>query len=92
MDFIAKNIWFILFTVWGLPLGYYRSNFRKMVYQTDSWIINIKLVFWKEMKALFINLYPDNLKYKKFRNFYLFYLSIYLLLFIAFLIFGANTE
>lgn len=92
MDFIIKNIWFILFVAWGLPLGYYRSKFRKMVYQTDSWVINIKLVFWKEIKGLFGNIYPDNLKYKKFRNFYLFYLTIYILLFIAYLIFDKNSE
>ena len=87
MDFISKNIWFILFAVWGLPLGYYRSKFRKMVYQTDSWVINIKPVFGKELKGLFGNLYPDNRQYKRFRNFYLFYLAIYLTLFIAYLVY-----
>jgi peroxiredoxin Q/BCP len=92
MEFIIKNIWFILFVAWGLPLGYYRSKFRKMVYRTDSWLINIKPVFGKEIKGLFGNIYPDNLKYKKFRNFYLFYLAIYLILFIAYLIFDTNTE
>ncbi len=92
MDFIIKNIWFILFAVWGLPLGYYRSKFRKMVYQTDSWVINIKPVFWKEIKGLFGNIFPDNQKYKKFRNFYLFYLTIYLILFIAYLIFDTNPQ
>ena len=29
MDFIIKNIWFILFLAWGLPLSFYRSKFRK---------------------------------------------------------------
>lgn len=92
MDFITNNIWFILFVAWGLPLSYYRSKFRKMVYQTDSWTINIKPVFWKEIKGLFGNIYPDNLKYKKFKNFYLLYLTIYLVLFIAYLIFDTNSE
>lgn len=92
MDFIGQNIWFLLFVVWGLPLSYYRSKFRKIVYKTDSWVINIKPVFWKEIKALFGNIYPDSQKYKKFRNFYLFYLTIYLLLFIAYLIFDTNAE
>lgn len=95
MDYILANIWFILFGVWGLPLGYYRSKFRKIVYQTDSWVINIKPVFWKELKGLFGNIYPDNMKYKRFRNFYLFYLIIYLLLFISYLTFNQkynNTE
>ena len=85
MAFIKDNIWLILFVIWGLPLSYYRSKFRKIVYQTDSWIINIKPVFLKELKGLFGNLYPDNYKYRKFKNFYLFYLFVYLILFIPYL-------
>lgn len=85
MDFIKEHIWLILFMAWGLPMGYYRSKFRKIVYQTDSWFINIKPVFIKEIKGLFGNLYPENQEYNKFRKFYLFYLIIYLLLFILYL-------
>ncbi|WP_372792676.1 hypothetical protein [Lutibacter sp.] len=92
MDFIIKNIWLILFVVWGLPLSYYRSKFRKIVYQTDSWVINIKPVFLKEIKGLFGNIFPDNLEYKKFRNFYLFYLTIYLILFIGYINSDANSK
>ena len=77
MDFIKKNIWLILFVLWGLPLSYYRSKFRKIVYQTDSWLINIKPYFIKEIKGLFGTLYPKNQAYIKFRNFYLFYLLVY---------------
>lgn len=86
--FILNNIWIILFVAWGLPLTIYRSKFRKIVYQTDSWTINIKPVFWRELKALFGNLYPDNMTYVKFRNFYRFYLIIYLLLFTSYLTFS----
>ncbi len=89
---MIENIWLILFVAWGLPLTYYRSKFRKMVYQTDSWLINIKPVFRKEVKGLFGNIYPNNSQYRKFRKFYLFYLTVYLLLFIAYLIFDTNTE
>ncbi len=92
MDFIYNNIWFLLFVAWGLPLGYYRSKFRKLIYQTDNWVINIKPVFGKELKGLFGNIYPDNLKYKRFRNFYRFYLSIYTVLFIAYLFLNTNSE
>ncbi len=88
--FLLNNIWLILFIAWGLPLTFYRSKFRKLVYQTDSWTINIKPVFWKELKALFGNLYPDNMNYLKFRNFYRFYLIIYLLLFTSYLTFSQN--
>ena len=88
--FIIENIWLILFIVWGLPLTFYRSRFRKIVYQTDSWIINIKPLFLKELKALFGKMYPDNVKYLKFRNFYRFYLIIYLLLFTSYLTLSQN--
>ncbi len=82
---LSEHIWLILFIVWGLPLTYYRSKFRKLVYQTDSWLINIKPLFIKEIKALIGTLYPDNKKYLKFRNFYRFYLFIYLVLFMIYL-------
>ena len=82
---LSKHIWLILFIVWGLPLTYYRSKFRKIVYQTDSWLINIKPLFIKEITALTGTMYPDNKKYLKFRNFYRFYLLIYLVLFTTYL-------
>lgn len=81
---LDKNLWLTLFLAWGLPLGYYRSKFRKLVYQTDSWTINIKPVFWLEIKGLFGNIYPGNKKYIKFRNFYLLYLFVYIALFIIY--------
>jgi len=85
MNFILNNIWLILFVAWGLPLTIYRSKFRKIVYQTDHWLINIKPVFGKEIKGLFGNIFPDDLKYNKFRNFYRLYLAIYLILFIGYI-------
>jgi len=85
---LGKHIWLILFFAWGFPLTYYRSKFRKIVYQTDSWLINIKPLFLKEIKALFGNMYPENVNYIKFRNFYRLYLSIYLLLFMLYMYFS----
>ncbi len=82
LSLLKDNIWLILFVLWGLPLSYYRGKFRKIVYRTDSWIINIKPVFIKETKALFTTLYPGDLDYIHFRNFYRFYLCIYFLLFL----------
>ena len=90
--FILDNIWFILFFAWGLPLTFYRSKFRKIVYQTDSWTINIKPYFTKELKALFGNIYPDDKNYLKMRNFYRFYLIIYLLLFTSYLTFSQKNQ
>jgi peroxiredoxin Q/BCP len=88
LDFLLENIWFILFFIWGLPLGYYRSKFRKKVYQTDHWIINIKPVFIKELKALFGNIYPEDQGYHSLRNFYRLYLFIYFILFFAYILWG----
>jgi thioredoxin-dependent peroxiredoxin len=46
----------------------------------------------KELKALFGNMYSDNLNYLKFRNFNRFYLIIYLLLFTSYLTFGQKNN
>lgn len=88
IDFVKENIWLILFILWGLPMTYYRSKFRKIVYQTNSWIINIKPFFIKELKGLFGNIYPDNTEYIKQRNFYRFYLAVYIVLFLIYLQFN----
>ena len=90
--FLLKNTWLLLFIIWGLPLTIYRSRFRKIVYQTDKWTINIKPYFMKELKALFGNIYPDNRNYLKFRNFYRFYLFIYFILFTSYVTFGQNNN
>ena len=82
----------IAFVIWGIPLTYFRSKFRKIVYQTNSWFINIKPVFIKEIKGLFLNIYPDNTQYKKTRNFYRFYLSIYFILFFLYFISNSNSQ
>jgi peroxiredoxin Q/BCP len=92
MNIVYENIWLILFLALGIPLTIYRSRFRKLVYQTDSWIINIKPFFMKELKGLVGNIYPDNLKYKKFRNFYRFYLSVYFLLFLCYFNFKSYSQ
>ena len=64
-------------------MGYYRSKFRKIVYETDDWKINIKPVFIKEMKGLFGNVFPEDEAYLKVRNFYRFYLVVYVGLFLV---------
>jgi len=86
------NIWLIIFIIWGLPLTIYRSRFRKIVYQTTDWKINIKPVFWKEIKALFGNMYPENPGYIRTRNFYRVYLSVYVLLFTVYSVTGKTTS
>ena len=89
---MAHKIWLILFIAWGLPLTMYRSRFRKIVYQTDSWLINIKPFFLKEIKALVGNIYPGNINYIKSRNFYRMYLSIYVLLFGVYSVFNSGQD
>lgn len=84
MEFLIAHGWLILFVVWGLPLTYYRSRFRKMVYNTDDWIINIKPVFLLEIKALFGYYDPKDPGFSKLCKFYRFYLTVYILLFICY--------
>ena len=79
-----KTILLIILFIWGIPSTYFRSRFRKIVYQTDDWKINIKPVFIKELKALFINVFPEDSEYIKIRNYYRVYLVIYLILFIVY--------
>ena len=77
---------FIALIVWGIPSNFFRSKFRKIVYQTDDWKINIKPIFIKELKALFFNIFPENDQYIKVRNQYRIYLMVYLLLFIVYIL------
>lgn len=86
--FLLERVWLILFIGWGIPLNYFRTRFRKIVYGTDSWTISIQPRFAKETRALFKNLYPDNREYLRMRNFYRFYLAVYLALFASWRIFG----
>ena len=81
-----KTILLIILFIWGIPSTYFRSRFRKIVYQTDDWKINIKPVFIKEIKALFINVFPEDSEYIKIRNYYRVYLVIYLIIFIFYYI------
>ena len=82
---ISKFI-FILLLLWGVPSTFFRSKFRKIVYQTEDWKINIKPVFIKELKALFFNIFPEDDTYIKVRNQYRIYLMVYLLLFIVYIL------
>ena len=79
-----KTVLLIVLFVWGIPSSFIRGKFRKIVYQTNDWIINIKPLFVKEVIALFSNLYPENSNYIKTRNYYRIYLLIYLVLFIIY--------
>ena len=81
-----KNFLFILLLIWGIPSTYFRSKFRKIVYKTDDWKINIKPLFKKEIIALFSNLYPENIQYLKSRDQYRIYLLVYLLIFIFYIL------
>jgi peroxiredoxin Q/BCP len=78
------QIMLIILIIWGIPSTYFRSKFRKIVYQTDDWKINIKPLFKKEIIGLFSNMYPDNKDYLKTRNYYRIYLIVYLILFIIY--------
>ena len=80
---ISKYI-FILLIIWGIPSTFFRDKFRKIVYQTDDWKINIKPLFVKELKGLFFNIFPQNNYYIKIRNQYRLYLGVYLFLFIIY--------
>ena len=79
-----KQLIFLILMIWSIPSTYFRSKFRKIVYQTDDWKINIKPLFKKEIIGLFSNMYPKNPDYIKTRNQYRIYLLIYLIIFILY--------
>ena len=81
---MSKGLLLIILFIWGIPSTYFRNKFRKIVYKTDDWKINIKPIFLKELKGLFLNIYPNNSDYIKSRNSYRIYLFIYLVLFIIY--------
>ena len=81
---MVTNILLVLLILWGIPSTYFRSKFRKTVYQTNDWKINIKPLFKKEIMGLFLNLYPDNKEYIRVRNYYRIYLLIYLVIFLVY--------
>ena len=80
----SKTILLIVLFIWGIPSSFIRSRFRKIVYQTNHWTINIKPLFVKEIIALFSNMFPENSDYIKTRNYYRIYLLIYLVIFIIY--------
>lgn len=79
-----KQLIFLILLIWSIPSTYFRSKFRKIVYQTDDWKINFKPLFKKEIVGLLGNMYPDNKAYLKTRNYYRIYLVIYIGLFIVY--------
>jgi peroxiredoxin Q/BCP len=81
-----KTVLLIVLFIWGIPSSFIRSKFRKIVYQTNDWKINIKPLFVKEIIALFSNMFPENSNYIKTRDYYRIYLLIYLILFLIYYI------
>ena len=88
-DILEKNLLLIILILWGIPSTYFRSKFRKIVYKTEDWKINIMPLFTKEIKGLFLNMHPDDKNYIKVRNSYriisisISYLIYYLMVFFA---------
>jgi len=79
-----KTVLLIVLFIWGIPSSFIRSKFRKIVYQTNDWKINIKPLFVKEIIALFSNMFPENSNYIKTRDYYRIYLLIHLILFLIY--------
>lgn len=79
-----KTVFFVLLLLWGIPSTYFRSKFRKLVYQTEDWKINIQPLFKRELVGLFSNLYPEDPVYLRLRNQYRLYLLVYFGLFLVY--------
>ena len=79
-----KNLLLFILILWGIPSTYFRSKFRKIIYETNDWKINIKPLFRKELKGLFSKISSNNKDYLKTRNNYRIYLIIYGMLFLVY--------
>ena len=42
-----KNLLLFTIILWGIPSRCFRSKFRKIIYETNDWKINIKPLFKK---------------------------------------------
>jgi len=82
---MSKTLLIAILFIWGIPSTYFRNKFRKIVYKTDDWKINIKPLFKKELIGLFSNLYPSNKEYIKTRDYYRIYLFVYIILFVVYI-------
>ena len=82
---MSKTLLIAILFIWGIPSTYFRNKFRKIVYKTDDWKINIKPLFKKELIGLFSNLYPSNKEYIKTRDYYRIYLFVYTILFLVYI-------
>lgn len=71
------SIFFYALLAWGLPLSIFRSRFRKMVYDTESWVINVKPVFWRETRVLF-GFHDYTAAQRRLVRFYRFYVLVYI--------------
>ena len=83
-NILENNLLLIILILWGIPSTYFRSKFRKIVYKTEDWKINIKPLFTKEILGLFGNMYPNNKNYIKARDAYRLYLIVYFILLVIY--------
>ena len=79
-----KNLLLFIIILWGIPSTYFRSKFRKIIYETNDWKINIKPLFKKELIGLLFKISSKNKDYIKTRNHYRIYLIIYGILFLVY--------
>ena len=78
-----KAVLLIILFIWGIPSTYFRSKFRKIVYKTNDWRINIKPLFKirsinVQIIALMSNIEPYNSEYIKIRNIIIGYIYLYI--------------
>ncbi len=67
-------LWFILLLV-------HRDKFRKLIYRTNDWRINLRPMNGKEIKGLLGNIYPYDSNYVRSRNIYRLYVLLLGMLF-----------
>lgn len=69
-------LWFILLLI-------HRDKFRRMIYRTNDWRINLRPLNGKEIKGLLGNIYPYDSNYVRSRNIYRLYVLLLGILFFS---------
>ncbi len=79
--FSLESVLLVLFLTWAVPLDYFRTKFRMIVYDTTDWKIAIRPVFLREIRAL-LGLYTsDHPQFIRYRSLYGAYLVCFFILF-----------
>lgn len=82
----------LIVTSWLILLLVHRNKFRRLIYRTNDWRINLRPLNGKEIKGLLGNLYPYDSHYVRSRNIYRLYVLLFGMLFLTTQVVGKHDK